>query len=155
MNTLYPAQGQPARHDLSDAHIYGSIDIEHSEKDDLSKKIIERKKEYMSWTAPINIMQGLDYMKIELTLPGITKEDCKVGCSGIFLWVKLNKPVKEKIETFYCTFILPENLLTDQLRASYEVNGKLMILIPKQKLADTDQESLFPFYSPIKARSQN
>jgi len=147
MNTYTSLQGQSAKTNLEVAPVYGSIPVEHSEKDEIYQQILERTKEYVNWVAPVNILQGLDYMKIEVTLPAITKENCKVGCSGIFLWVKLSKASGEKTDTFYCTFILPENLLTSQLTASYEMGGKLVIHIPKQKIADSERETLFPFYN--------
>ena len=118
---------------LESSQAYGSIDVEKSKRDDVYNQIIERTKEYVSWVAPVNILQGLDYMKIEINVPGITRKDCKIGCSGVFLWVKLNKRGEEKTDTFYCTFILPENLFTNQLTASYKINGKLEIVIPKEK----------------------
>jgi HSP20 family molecular chaperone IbpA len=145
MNTLTSSQalGQLSAINAETNSVYGSVQIEHSGKDEIYNQIVDRTKEYVNWVAPVNILQGLDYMKIELTVPGITKNDCKIGCSGIFLWVKLKKFSLEKEDTFYCTFILPENLLTDQLTASYEINGKLVIMIPKQKIPNNSTRS-FP-----------
>ena len=138
MNTLTstPFPGPVHHFPQQKSDIYGSIEIERSQRDDTYQQIIERKKEYVSWVAPVNILQGLDYMKIEIAVPGITKDNCRIGCSGVFLWVKLNKNIKEKSETFYCTFILPENLITSQLTASYEINDKIEIIIPKEKRTD-------------------
>ena len=149
MNTLTTSSTlvQPSSINPETNSVYGAIQIEHSEKDEIYNQIVDRTKEYVNWVAPVNILQGLDYMKIELTLPGITKDDCKIGCSGIFLWVKLRKSSPDKADTFYCTFILPENLLTDQLTASYEVNGKLVIIIPKQKISNNSNRSFTSIFN--------
>ena len=150
MNTLtsFHTSNQSSPLDHETNSFYGAVKIEHSEKDEIYNQIVDRTKEYVNWAVPVNILQGLDYMKIELTLPGITRDDCKIGCSGIFLWVKLNKPSLEKADTFYCTFILPENLLTDQLTASYEINGKLVITIPKKKISNSSKRSFSSIFNP-------
>ena len=113
--------------------VYGEIEIERTEKDEVYRQIFDHTKEYVSWVPPVNILRGLDYMKIEITIPGITKQDCNVGSKGVFLWVKLRKIILEKPETFYCTFILPDQLNPDQLTASYESSGKIVIIIPREK----------------------
>ncbi len=113
--------------------VYGEIAIERTEKDEVYRQIFDHTKEYVSWAPPVNILRGLDYMKIEITIPGITKQDCNVGSKGVFLWVKLKKIILEKPETFYCTFILPDELKPDQLTASYESSGKMVIIVPREK----------------------
>ena len=118
---------------IEENDVYGEIEIEHTEKDEVYRQIFDHTKEYVSWVPPVNILRGLDYMKIEITIPGITKQDCNVGSKGVFLWVKLRKIILEKPETFYCTFILPDQLNPDQLTASYESSGKIVIIIPREK----------------------
>ena len=112
---------------------FGPVEFQNIPKDDIYNQILDRTKEFVNWIPPMNIVQGLDYMKLEFIVPGISKKDCKVGGLGSLLWIKISKAARpgDDIDIFYRTFILPEGLINDQVTAVYQP-GKLTISIPKK-----------------------
>lgn len=134
LNALQPS-AKSETGSFGNGRSYGPLEIQVSEKDEVYQQILARKKEFVTWVPQVNVLQGLEYLKIELIIPGISKEDCKIGNAGVLLWIKVDKvtmPAKTS-ETFHWSFILPEHLVCNQIQASYNADGKLVILVPKDK----------------------
>jgi len=96
-------------------------------------------------TPRMNIMETKDNYKLELCIPGLTKEDVKLSidaeCNLVVEMVKENKVEEKKEETRYLrhefsvehfrqTVMLPEDIHKEQISAKVE-NGILDIVIPK------------------------
>ena len=107
--------------------------------------------ELMNWndttysTPRMNIMETKDNYKLELCIPGLTKEDVKLSIDAegnlVVEMVKENKVEEKKEETRYLrhefsvehfrqTVMLPEDIHKEQISAKVE-NGILDIVIPK------------------------
>ena len=107
--------------------------------------------ELMNWndttysTPRMNIMETKDNYKLELCIPGLTKEDVKLSIDAegnlVVEMVKENKVEEKKDETRYLrhefsvehfrqTVMLPEDIHKEQISAKVE-NGILDIVIPK------------------------
>ena len=107
--------------------------------------------ELMNWndttysTPRMNIMETKDNYKLELCIPGLTKDDVKLSIDAegnlVVEMVKENKVEEKKEETRYLrhefsvehfrqTVMLPEDIHKEQISAKVE-NGILDIVIPK------------------------
>ena len=109
--------------------------------------------ELMNWndttysTPRMNIMETKDNYKLELCIPGLTKEDVKLSIDAegnlVVEMVKENKSEKKEnneemrylrhefsVEHFRQTVMLPEDIHREQISAKVE-NGVLDIVIPK------------------------
>lgn len=93
-----------------------------------------------------NISETKDEYKVEISAPGLKREDFVVEIENGILSVTSEKKEekKEEGETFkrrefsyngFCrTFELPENVLEDKVNAKYD-NGMLRISIPKKEVS--------------------
>lgn len=117
--------------------------------------------ELMNWndttysTPRMNIMETKDNYKLELCIPGLTKEDVKLSIDAegnlVVEMVKENKSEKKEnkeemrylrhefsVEHFRQTVMLPEDIHKEQISAKVE-NGILDIVIPKVTIEEKKQ----------------
>ena len=117
--------------------------------------------ELMNWndttysTPRMNIMETKDNYKLELCIPGLTKEDVKLSIDTegnlVVEMVKENKSEKKEnkdemrylrhefsVEHFRQTVMLPEDIHKEQISAKVE-NGILDIVIPKVTVEEKKQ----------------
>ena len=115
--------------------------------------------ELMNWndttysTPRMNIMETKDNYKLELCIPGLTKEDVKLSIDAegnlVVEMVKENKVEEKKeemrylrhefsVEHFRQTVMLPEDIHKEQISAKVE-NGILDIVIPKVTVEEKKQ----------------
>ena len=117
--------------------------------------------ELMNWndttysTPRMNIMETKDNYKLELCIPGLTKEDVKLSIDAegnlVVEMVKENKSEKKEnkeemrylrhefsVEHFRQTVMLPEDIHQEQISAKVE-NGILDIIIPKVTVDEKKQ----------------
>ena len=114
--------------------------------------------ELMNWndttysTPRMNIMETKDNYKLELCIPGLTKEDVKLSIDAEGnLVVEMVKETKKEnkeemrylrhefsVEHFRQTVMLPEDIHKDQISAKVE-NGILEIVIPKVTVEEKKQ----------------
>ena len=114
--------------------------------------------ELMNWndttysTPRMNIMETKDNYKLELCIPGLTKEDVKLSIDVegnlVVEMVKETKNEKKEemrylrhefsVEHFRQTVMLPEDIHTENISAKVE-NGILDIVIPKVTVEEKKQ----------------
>ena len=117
--------------------------------------------ELMNWndttysTPRMNIMETKDNYKLELCIPGLTKEDVKLSIDAegnlVVEMVKENTSEKKEnkeemrylrhefsVEHFRQTVMLPEDIHKEQISAKVE-NGILDIIIPKVTVEEKKQ----------------
>ena len=114
--------------------------------------------ELMNWndttysTPRMNIMETKDNYKLELCIPGLTKEDVKLSIDAegnlVVEMVKETKNEKKEemrylrhefsVEHFRQTVMLPDDIHKDQISAKVE-NGILEIVIPKVTVEEKKQ----------------
>ena len=117
--------------------------------------------ELMNWndttysTPRMNIMETKENYKLELCIPGLTKEDVKLSIDAegnlVVEMVKENKSEKKEnkeemrylrhefsVEHFRQTVMLPEDIHKEQISAKVE-NGILDIVIPKVTVEEKKQ----------------
>ena len=117
--------------------------------------------ELMNWndttysTPRMNIMETKDNYKLELCIPGLTKEDVKLSIDTegnlVVEMVKENKSEKKEnkeemrylrhefsVEHFRQTVMLPDDIHKEQISAKVE-NGILDIVIPKVTVEEKKQ----------------
>ena len=117
--------------------------------------------ELMNWndttysTPRMNIMETKDNYKLELCIPGLTKEDVKLSIDAEGnLVVEMSKETKNEkkenkeemrylrhefsVEHFRQTVMLPEDIHKEQISAKVE-NGILDIIIPKVSVEEKKQ----------------
>ena len=114
--------------------------------------------ELMNWndntysTPRMNIMETKDNYKLELCIPGLTKEDVKLSIDAegnlVVEMVKETKNEKKEemrylrhefsVEHFRQTVMLPEDIHKEQISAKVE-NGILDIIIPKVTVEEKKQ----------------
>ena len=114
--------------------------------------------ELMNWndttysTPRMNIMETKDNYKLELCIPGLTKEDVKLSIDAegnlVVEMVKETKNEKKEemrylrhefsVEHFRQTVMLPDDIHKEQISAKVE-NGILEIVIPKVTVEETKQ----------------
>ena len=103
-------------------------------------------------TPRMNIMETKDNYKLELCIPGLTKEDVKLSIDAegnlVVEMVKETKNEKKEemrylrhefsVEHFRQTVMLPEDIHKEQISAKVE-NGILDIVIPKVTVEEKKQ----------------
>ncbi len=103
-------------------------------------------------TPRMNIMETKDNYKLELCIPGLTKDDVKLSIDAEGnLVVEMTKETKKEnkeemrylrhefsVEHFRQTVMLPDDIHKDQISAKVE-NGILDIVIPKVTLEEKKQ----------------
>ena len=115
--------------------------------------------ELMNWndntysTPRMNIMETKDNYKLELCIPGLTKDDVKLSIDQEGnLVVEMTKEIKHEeknndvrylrhefsVEHFRQTVMLPEDIHKEQISAKVE-NGILDIVIPKVTMEEKKQ----------------
>ena len=115
--------------------------------------------ELMNWndttysTPRMNIMETKDDYKLELCIPGLTKDDVKLSIDAEGnLVVEMTKETKHEeknsevrylrhefsVEHFRQTVMLPEDIHKEQIKAKVE-NGILEIVIPKVTMEEKKQ----------------
>ena len=114
--------------------------------------------ELMNWndttysTPRMNIMETKDNYKLELCIPGLTKEDVKLSIDAegnlVVEMVKETKNEKKEemrylrhefsVEHFRQTVMLPDDIHKEQISAKVE-NGILDIVIPKVTMEEKKQ----------------
>ena len=115
--------------------------------------------ELMNWndttysTPRMNIMETKDNYKLELCIPGLTKEDVKLSIDAegnlVVEMVKENKVEEKKeemrylrhefsVEHFRQTVMLPDDIHKENISAKVE-NGILDIVIPKVTVEEKKQ----------------
>ena len=100
-------------------------------------------------TPRMNIMETKDNYKLELCIPGLTKEDVKLSIDAEGnLVVEMVKENKEEmrylrhefsVEHFRQTVMLPEDIHKEQISAKVE-NGILDIVIPKVTVEEKQKQ---------------
>lgn len=114
--------------------------------------------ELMNWndntysTPRMNIMETKDNYKLELCIPGLTKEDVKLSIDAegnlvVEMVKEMKKENKEEmrylrhefsVEHFRQTVMLPDDIHKEQISAKVE-NGILDIVIPKVTVEEKKQ----------------
>ena len=103
-------------------------------------------------TPRMNIMETKDNYKLELCIPGLTKEDVKLNIDAEGnLVVEMVKETKKEnkeemrylrhefsVEHFRQTVMLPDDIHKEQISAKVE-NGILEIVIPKETIEEKKQ----------------
>lgn len=104
-----------------------------------------------------NIIETPKEFKIELAAPGLTREDFKVEVENNVLSVSAQKEEEEKKEkknyrkrefsytSFWRSFVLPENVLAENIDAKYE-HGVLLITLPKKENSSPKQTQQIKVY---------
>jgi HSP20 family protein len=95
-------------------------------------------------TPPANVTETEKEYQVELSVPGVDREDIKIDVEEGVLTISSEKEEEKKSEeknyhrrefsysSFRRTFTLPENVSDDKINAKYE-NGMLKISIPKEE----------------------
>jgi HSP20 family protein len=95
-------------------------------------------------TPPANVTESEKEYNVELSVPGMNREDLKIDVDAGVLSVSSEKEEERKSEekdyhrkefsysSFKRTFTLPENANEENIKAKYE-NGMLKISIPKSE----------------------
>lgn len=93
-----------------------------------------------------NIIENNKEYQIELAAPGLERKDFKVEVNNDVLSISAEKEEESKKEdknyrsrefsynSFYRSFALPQNLVTDKIDAKYE-NGILKLVLPKMEVS--------------------
>ncbi len=102
-------------------------------------------RDFISWFPTVNILETERSFKIEICVPGVTKENCRINvdknnilrASGSRRWNQETDTVgftrKEfNYGSFACSFLLTDNLQKEKITSSCR-NGLLIISIPKQE----------------------
>jgi HSP20 family protein len=94
--------------------------------------------------APVNIYEAADGFHLEVSVPGINKEDLKVNVEKGLLSISYDKKEENKQEgqkvvrrefskrSFKRTYTVGEQVNTDNIQAKYE-NGVLKLYLPKKE----------------------
>ena len=94
-------------------------------------------------TPAVNVVETKDNYKLEVAVPGMSKENMKINVDGNMLTVSGKNETKNSEEkenytrkefsfsSFFRTFTLPDTVDADKISADY-VNGILNVVIPKK-----------------------
>ncbi len=100
--------------------------------------------DFFTNTPPANITENEKEFKLDLSAPGLNKDDFKVHLENGILTVSSEKEESDSIEkenfrrrefsysSFSRTFALPDNVDENNIHAKYE-NGMLKLLLPKKE----------------------
>ena len=89
----------------------------------------------------VNVVENDDAFRLELAVPGYSKEDFRISVEKDTLSVSVEKEVKAENSflrrefatgNFCRSFLLPKTVEADQITAEYS-NGILKIMIPKKE----------------------
>jgi len=106
----------------------------------------DRNGETLAWQPPVNVYEDKDHLSIEAQLPGIDLKDIELTVKEQTLHLRGERKAEtEKSKdgyhlreahygTFSRSFSLPDNVNSDEAKASYD-KGVLTIAIPKQEKA--------------------
>ena len=110
-------------------------------------------RDFISWFPNVNILETDRAFKIEVCVPGVTKENCQISVdknnvlriSGTRRWNQETDAVgftrKEfNYGSFACSFLLTENLQKEKISSSCR-NGLLIVSIPKIEGNDGEDRS--------------
>jgi HSP20 family protein len=110
-------------------------------------------RDFISWYPNVNILENDRSFKIEICVPGVAKENCRINIdknnilriSGSRRWNQETDAVgftrKEfNYGSFSCSFVLTENLHKDKITSSCR-NGLLIISIPKREGNESEDRS--------------
>ena len=110
-------------------------------------------RDFVSWVPNVNILETDRSFKIEVCVPGVTKENCHMyidknnvlRVSGARRWNQETEAVgftrKDfNYGSFACSFLLPEYLLKEKITSSCR-SGLLIISIPKKDSVDGEVRS--------------
>jgi HSP20 family protein len=110
-------------------------------------------RDFISWYPNVNILENDRSFKIEICVPGVAKENCRINIdknnilriSGTRRWNQETDAVgftrKEfNYGSFSCSFVLTENLHKDKITSSCR-NGLLIISIPKREGNESEDRS--------------
>lgn len=113
---------------------------------DLPKKSFNRAR------VPVNIIENTDMYKIQLAIPGVSKEDVQIEIENLGLTISYEaaetKNEDDKflrqdfiIPSFKRSFNLSEQIDTDNIKAQF-INGILNISLPKKAPATPEKKKL-------------
>lgn len=97
---------------------------------------------------PVNITESKDAYQVSLAVPGMKKEDFKIGMDGNILTISSEKEeTKEEKDkkftrkeysysAFSRSFTLPDEINKEKIEAKYE-NGVLMLSLPRKEETQT------------------
>jgi HSP20 family molecular chaperone IbpA len=102
-------------------------------------------RDFISWFPNVNILETDRFFKIEVCVPGVSKENCRIHVdknnilriSGTRRWNQETDAVaftKKEFNygSFACSFLLTENMLKEKITSSCH-NGLLIVSIPKRE----------------------
>ena len=104
-----------------------------------------------NWIPSVNILEKSDRYKLELSAPGLNRDDFKIDVQDNILTISSEKEGKKEeneqgfkrqeftYSSFSRSFVLPDNCLSDQIEANYE-NGILYISLPKKENSTSKKE---------------
>ena len=102
------------------------------------------------WAPQMDMMESDDAYRIQLDVPGLSKEDLTINYQDNRLTVQGTRTAEEQHEgtnyvrtertfgNFYRSFTLPKSIKAEDIEASYD-NGVLTIDIPKTEQSTTRQ----------------
>ncbi len=94
---------------------------------------------------PANLIESKSDFRIDLSVPGFSREDFNVEMQDGALVISAEKQEESETgeenykrrefsyDTFTRSFVLPENVKEDQINAKYD-NGMLSVVIPKKEV---------------------
>jgi HSP20 family protein len=110
-------------------------------------------RDFISWFPNVNILETDKTFKIEICVPGVTRENCRINVekdnilriSGTRRWNQETDAVgftrKDfNYGSFACSFVLTNNLQKEKITSSCR-NGLLIISIPKQEQPETEERN--------------
>lgn len=104
-------------------------------------------------TPPANVSETNKEYKIELSVPGLKKEDFNINIDNGFLTISSEKEEENREEdnnyscrefsysSFSRSFQLPENVNENNINAKYE-NGMLQLIVPKKEIGISKAKSI-------------
>jgi len=111
------------------------------------------KKVFNHFKVPVNILEAPDDYKLQLIIPGVTKDNIKIEVEHLTLTVSYEAPETNSADlgnflrqdfvmpNFKRTFNLSENIDTDKLKAQFN-NGILNIILPKKVKVTPEKKEL-------------
>jgi len=109
----------------------------------LNDLLCDQKNETYFGIPKANVVEGKDHFRLELSVPGFSKEQISIQFQNHLLIVKgsVNEKTNEGekylsqefgLKSFIRRFSIPKTVETDQISASFS-NGILTILVPKME----------------------
>ncbi|MDB5273238.1 MAG: heat-shock protein Hsp20 [Chitinophagaceae bacterium] len=104
-----------------------------------------------SWMPSVNIVEKSDRYKLELSAPGLNRDDFKIDVQDNILTISSEKESKKEeneqdfkrqefsYSSFSRSFALPDNCVADRIEANYE-NGILYVSLPKKENSTPKKE---------------